>query len=141
MRRGVMVAAAVAALETAGRSVELWACVCAAAGGTHNVLATMARVCVKRAGQPLNLGEVAFACAHPGMLRRLGFAWYDHCYRDKGIQVGQGNSYGFPADPPKDMQGDVMAPSITQDHTPTDDEVLAWVRDVLKAQGIETSIN
>lgn len=137
IRRGIAIAAATSALEAAGRSVELWVALAVASKPGAKPVA-LARVCVKRAGQPLDLGVVSFASAHPAMLRRLGFAWLDHC-TEQGVKgVASRNGYGYPADPPAEYLGDVLAPSITSGVTPDDDEILAWVAEVLASQGIET---
>jgi hypothetical protein len=55
---------------------------------------TMCKVCVKQPDERLNLSKMAFALAHPSMLRRLFFKWLE---TDDYTQHDMGDYYGYPA--------------------------------------------
>jgi hypothetical protein len=157
IQRGIMAAAAVSALEAAGRSVELWARI----GGVENrgvggtgkakpykdafAAEVCASVCIKRAGQPLDLGVVSFACAHPAMYRRLGFSFLDYCaYKEgfHGVKGGSNGTYGHVAHTPPELDGDIAVPALALYKTggsATDQQILDWIREALRSQGVESN--
>lgn len=72
---GMVVAAAVVAIERAGMSVEVdTIAVVHIRGGLCGV-----RVPVKHAGEPIDYGVLAFALGHPAYHRRLKFGWIERC--------------------------------------------------------------
>lgn len=74
INRGLALAALCVAIVDSGHSVEIWS------GCTAYVRSSTrfrAMVKVLAAGEPLDLGRLAFAVAHPGMLRRLAFGLWD----------------------------------------------------------------
>jgi hypothetical protein len=90
--RGAAVFALVELLELAGIRVELSCDMFC----TKNVMnANQVNVCVlvKPADQPIDAARLAYALAHGGMLRRLGFACYE-----TGPKNFQSSGYGMPTD-------------------------------------------
>lgn len=135
-RRGAAVLALVAALEQTGRRVEI----VVGTGGrgqrnwTHDY-----RVTVKKAQAKLNLNSVAFALAHPDMLRRFVFAAMereDERFR-KGFSVGSG--YGRPARFENVPENVIHVHEATygEPQWETEESCAAWVVETLKAQGVE----
>jgi hypothetical protein len=72
--RGLALAALCSAIIEAGHSVEIWSGYAAGLPGTGRFSA-VARVIA--AGEPLDIGRLCFATAHPAMLRRLWFSVLD----------------------------------------------------------------
>ncbi|HEY0448535.1 DUF7192 family protein [Actinophytocola sp.] len=71
--RGIALATLCAAIIGAGHSVEIWSGWACMVGADRH--AAVARVV--SAGEPLDIGRLIFAVAHPLMLRRLWFAVWD----------------------------------------------------------------
>ena len=130
--RGAVAAALVTLLEHAGHSVELEVRDESVSGKTLRM-----GVLVKRAGQPLNLGEVAFALAHPSFLRRLVFSLMEHSPTDFWPSFSSG--YGRPDTTPKELQGDIYLDRMMFGETQWLDEKTAtdWIVAELKRQGVE----
>jgi hypothetical protein len=74
--RGLALATLCSALIGAGHSVEIWSCF-AGLVSTANKTRFSAAARVLSAGEPLDVGRLVFATAHPAMLRRLWFAVWD----------------------------------------------------------------
>lgn len=80
--RGVAVLVAVDVLESLGRRCEILVSQSTHTGG-HTMSGSVpnlhldANVCVKRAGEPVDLDRLAFAVAHPAFFRRLGFKFME----------------------------------------------------------------
>ena len=55
---------------------------------------TVCKVCVKQPDERLNISKMAFALAHPSMLRRLFFKWLE---TDTFTEYDMGPFYGMPA--------------------------------------------
>lgn len=128
--RGAAVAALVQALEFAGRRVELWGiAVCAQSyKGSFE-----ARVQVKAADQDLDMSRVAYALAHPSMLRRMGFACVE---ADDVASYRLGYGYGRPCD--TDNKGDIYVNEGTLGEVQWSRPASAinWVLAKLKEQGV-----
>lgn len=95
--RGARVAALVELLEYAGCRCEVL--VGAKTGhGTRNDGGTyaVARVLVKAFDQPLDVGRLAFALAHPSMLRRMMFGVWEHASEPirRRLGITRGGGYG-----------------------------------------------
>jgi hypothetical protein len=135
--RGAVAVALVQLLEHAGHSVELIAREDSASGGWQSKV----NIVIKRAGQPLNLSEVAFALAHPSMLRRFDFALYEVAPSHIASQYIH-SGYGRPEETPEGPErgdiyiGRMMYPE-TQWSKPEHAE--AWIIEQLKNQGVEVS--
>ncbi len=67
---GVAVAHYIKQLELDGTRCDVWAAISHQLRGARQTFS----VCIKRAGQPLDLAVMSFAIGHPAMLRRIGFA-------------------------------------------------------------------
>jgi hypothetical protein len=132
---GVVAAALVDALENTGRRVEL------------DVYETLCRdrymtfgCGLKRADEPLDLGALAYAVAHPSMLRRTLFAiqerlpkaWRDHF----GFYMGGG--HGSTSTLPDELRGDItieIGEAARRGVTGGYD----WILEQLRAQGVEVT--
>jgi hypothetical protein len=73
--RGVAVLVAVDLLESCGRRCEV---IVSQSTTTHDIQAD-ANIVVKRASEPVDLDRLAYAVAHPGFFRRLGFRFMEIC--------------------------------------------------------------
>lgn len=81
--RGAAVCAFVQALELAGRQSEIWLGI--------NSKGYDLQVCIKQADAPAQLDQLAFALAHPSVLRRLAFS---HWEIDGMPEAHVGSGYG-----------------------------------------------
>ena len=132
MARGSAVVALVDCLERAGHSVRLvWDC---ATQGKDRDDRAAVKVVLKTWGEALHLGRVAFAFAHPGMLRLLYFAIQDGWTKENQDLFDIAGGRGRPA-PPAEYAGALVLREMHLGNTPEDLE--KWVLDQLKAQGIE----
>jgi hypothetical protein len=127
IRRGAMVAALVQTLELAGRSGR----VTVANSTSDNIGTYHSVVVVKRAGEVLDPGVLAFALAHPAMLRRLSFASMDYA-RTLGFTMA---CYGTPKDLPESERGDIYVPKILAGEQKSED----WILEQLRSVGVEIS--
>jgi len=73
--RGVAVLVAVDLLESCGRRCE----VIVSQSTTTAQIQADANIVVKRASEPVDLDRLAYAVAHPGFFRRLGFRFMEVC--------------------------------------------------------------
>lgn len=72
----------------------------------------VAKVCIKRAGEKLNVSKLAFPMVHPSMLRRLFFRYIEVC---PDVTKGFTNGYGMPVahnTMSKIFQNDIVLPAI-----------------------------
>ncbi len=90
--RGIALATLCSAIIAAGHSVEIWSGFVGLLDDDR--IASVARVV--SAGEPLDLGRLIFAVAHPLMLRRLWFAVWDAQDPDLAQWVRDEN-YGIPS--------------------------------------------
>lgn len=90
--RGLALAALCSAIIAVGHSVEIWSGYAANLPGTGRFSA-VARVIA--AGEPLDIGRLCFATAHPAMLRRLWFSVLDAEDREFALRLVLEN-YGKP---------------------------------------------
>ncbi|RZQ59722.1 hypothetical protein EWH70_32775 [Amycolatopsis suaedae] len=141
INRGLALATLCAAIIEAGHSVEIWsgwACKL----GRRRVTAT-ARVI--SAGEPLDVGRLIFAAAHPAMLRRLWFSVWDGWHADSATELADG-TYG---QPPYDCRAEDLPPEITDpyvfpflEETDTQwtdlDVALSWCRAMFADLGLVT---
>ena len=136
--RGAAVAALIDVLESQGRRVDLFV--------SHSVTSWASKspviiyIHIKQANEPLQLDQLAFVLAHPGMLRRLQFSNMEHWpakIRDE-IGVSMGGAYGTPHVAPE--TGDITIttnPSYGDGDWKNPTTVVAWIIEQCKAQGIE----
>lgn len=135
-RRGGAIVSLVTALESAGRRVEIVGILAINAFGSMKDTLTH-RVTLKESFQKLNLPTLAFALAHPSMLRRIGFAGMEQESAEVRDALGIGYSYGMPCDidAPK---GAIYLPCMLYGAGPWDTAETAteWVTETAKAQGV-----
>lgn len=91
-RRGAAILALADSLERAGRRVEITLAMPNGGGGATEGVEY--RVIVKRASERLNLQSLAFAVAHPSMLRRLTFSAMEREQKADRDALGVGGGYG-----------------------------------------------
>jgi hypothetical protein len=104
---GAIAAALVDALENAGRRVELTVLCAISMGSSPGNIVFSADL--KRADEPLDLGTVAYALAHPSMLRRTLFSVMENTPQAwrKHYEFSRHGSYGYVTDAPEELRGDV----------------------------------
>jgi hypothetical protein len=106
--RGIALATLCSAIIAAGHGVEIWSGFVGLLGDER--VSAVARVV--SAGEPLDLGRLIFAVAHPLMLRRLWFAVWDAQDPDLAQWVRDEN-YGFPSHClPGDLPEEVSDPYV-----------------------------
>lgn len=144
--KGAVVTALVQLLEFAGHRVELTVCE-GTKGDKGGQFVT--RILVKEFDQNLDLGRVAFAMAHPSMLRRLWFSLAENLVDREGygeefqreMEVGMG--YGSPIDV-KAEEGEIyVGASSTEKGTATAEinwtnpkAARDWILEKLREQGV-----
>lgn len=79
-------------LETSGQRVRLN--VMLAASDDNRKHHSICKVCVKQPEERLNISKMAFALAHPSMLRRFFFRWIE---TDPFVEFDIGDAYGYPS--------------------------------------------
>jgi len=130
--KGAIVSVLIELLEYAGNRVEVHVGDAGAAGGYHYENYTI----IKRADQPLDMPRIAFAIAHPAMLRRLGFSCIERIPIEWWLSFGRG--YGRPAELLKNKEYDIYVGESTYGDHQWEAERAAqiWVIEQLKRQGI-----
>lgn len=131
-RRGAVIAAFALALARLGTAVEVWADI--SQRMERRPVHRRMRVLVKPHDGAVDESVLAFALAHPAMLRQLAFA----CWRDfADVDVLGGErvwSHAYPADPARDMpDGTIYLPSVLSDRDVPDADVM--LRDLLRQAG------
>ena len=136
-RKGAAVHAVVELLEYAGHRVEVVYVTSSACYGSNP---WQVWVTIKRASEVMDPGRLAFALAHPAMLRRLNFSIWEQMgdvdFLDRcGIPDG---GYGQPYALDEEDQGDIyIGESVGGGGVWRSDETAeAWVLDQLRNQGI-----
>lgn len=146
--KGAAVAALIELLEFAGNRVELINLVHATAINRSGPIAFMKSVIVKAFDQPLDMGRIIFAIAHPSMMRRLGFrvAELGSPAMQKRTHVGSG--YGYPAGPEQarllteyNLTPDIYfsAAGLYDKQWRNEAATQKWVLETLKAQGVNVN--
>lgn len=140
-RRGAAIVALVDCLEAAGRRAEVWFEFGLYAKHDHSAGARMrVEVCIKRAGEALNLDLMGFALAHPVCFRRLGFSYMELREANWREAFGVGVNYGTCLSESEDLEqmagADVAIPCGVgnQSKFESDEAALAWVREQLDRQ-------
>lgn len=138
--RGAAIAAAVMALAERGIPVEVW-CGYIVADEPANRGSDIARTLVKvqEAGAAIDIDAFAFWCAHPAVLRRLGFRDLENDPEDavaRATHVG----YGYPA-PGRNMKQDAgldlwlpFTPDVGDWKAPED--AMPWLLRILAKAGL-----
>lgn len=140
MFSGALAAALVDSLENAGRRVELQVhqTIAPYTGHRDNLLTVGANL--KDANDPVDLGAIAYAVAHPSMLRRTLFSVEEHApkaYREAyGFSPGYG--YGYPRNTPEHLRGDVHI-DLRESTDLDPEQAYTWILDRLREQGVEIS--
>jgi len=135
-KRGAVVAALVDLLEQGGKRVEVFVGSCQSSGDSrHEWL-----VKVKEAGRPLNLDSVAFWVAHPGVLRRIGFA-VNETLPQAAFDGIMGFGYGMPdsfRSPREENSLYIDKMLLGAGPWDTPEGAIRWLKEELKKQGLLT---
>jgi hypothetical protein len=137
--RGLALATLCAAIIGSGHSVEIWSgWACTIRGERHTA---MARVIT--AGEPLDVGRLVFAVAHPLMCRRLWFAVWDAQDPELAMKLlsadyGQPPYHCLPSDLPDEVTDPYVFPYLRpNDPQWTDlDTALDWCHDTFVDLGL-----
>lgn len=131
LARGAAVAALIELLEFAGIGVELTVVDLA----TFR-LTTETRILVKPLEQPLDIPRIAYALAHPAMLRRSLFAISEQFPAHIRAGISIPGSYGAPADTQE--QGDLYFGKSSLGDVQWSNPIVAraWIISQLKKQGV-----
>lgn len=100
LEEGIKALQVIQSLETAGQRVRLnvmWAVSDYSRAHHH-----LCKVCVKQPDERMNLSKMAFALAHPSMLRRFFFKWLE---TDTFAACDMGDGYGCPSERPIKEKG------------------------------------
>lgn len=139
LRRGVALTALALALEETGHAVELWADLStsgrARSGGRMYAIRT--RVLVKGAHDFVDHSRIAYAYAHPTMLRHLGFAQWDGAPEKFHTPCSLGGGYGSVTQPLRDLpDGTLYLPGLRSSADVPEPE--RFVIDTLRDLGLIT---
>jgi hypothetical protein len=134
--RGGVITGLVYALENLGVPVRCTVYDVAATGSDIYIVDAL----VKSEGQPLDIGRLAFAIAHPAMLRRIFFSVEENETNAvrKVFGFAHGTGYGFVGEIPDAWRGDVYlsGADLRSLHWSTPERAVAWVVDRLRAIGV-----
>lgn len=138
--RGLALAALCAAIVEAGHGVEIWSGFTTRVRRDSGPCSAVARVI--SSGEPLDVGRLIFAVAHPAMLRRLWFAVWDG--GDAGTAaLLKAAQYGVPQPcRPSDLPDGITDPYVFPYLEPDDpqwrdlDTALAWCRGMFADLGL-----
>lgn len=138
LARGAMVAAVIDALESRGHRTSLTVAeaVSPTRSGDKKRDRQINEYIVKTESDPLDLERVAFAVAHPSMLRRIFFAVEEHLPRNIREAYGfhGGGGYGIPAEIPTEhplrSEADIYLPQLLGHYTISQavNEAVEWLR-------------
>ncbi|AUG81044.1 hypothetical protein CFP65_6388 [Kitasatospora sp. MMS16-BH015] len=143
--RGLALAALSAAIVAAGHSVEIWSGYAVHHGRPAARYTAMAKVI--SAGEPLDIGRLVFAAAHPAMLRRLWFAVWDGQERELARRLKE-DRYGRPGydcraeDLPAESAAEAYVfPYLVPEHAQWRElgSALAWCRELFADLGLLNS--
>lgn len=132
IRRGAALCAAAYCLHRAGYGTEIWAALALNDFGTTHFQVS---VLIKRANAHFDLGRLAFACAHPSMLRRFMFAALEN--QGKEFHAVLGHCYGRPTNL-TGIKSDVCIERAlgSESHWQSSEACVEWVLATLKTQGV-----
>lgn len=133
-RRGAAIVALAQALESAGRRVEITAVLAVKSYGDSKITH---RIKVKESFQKLHIPTLAFALAHPSMLRRIGFAAMEAEPADVRRALNVPGGYGTPANVTA-PEGALYLPMMYggEPQWKTVESATEWVTAQAKAQGV-----
>jgi len=134
---GALAAALVDALENSGRRVELDALCSIESSHKSGYFFTFGTK-LKRSEQQLDMGAIAFALAHPSMLRRILFAAWETAPLKAVETFGfrHGLSYGRVRSSPDELMGDVHLNLNTASRMNIE-EGYDWIIEQLRSQGVD----
>ena len=137
IRRGAAVAALIQALQARGYAVAVDAVFTVTSEPSGRGSRSYMTVALHRPEHPLDVDRLAFALAHPAMLRRLVFSWME-CqpkeYR-RTFHVVDTGGYGYPAELPEADAGqyDIVVPKIDKREFADDMAAARWLNSQLQA--------
>lgn len=133
--RGAAVMALVNAFAMMQHPVEIYACL-GIHGGRDKRMSYSIKV--QAADQPLNMGRVMFALAHPTMLRHLLFAAEHQENANIQRDFGIGGSYGHPGyetiidDLDINVENAIILPPLMSNNGWSEEESVTWIKSQLE---------
>lgn len=140
MIKGAAIGALVMLLEQSRRSVEVevvWRSNCWRGVRVPKLVET--RLLVKKTGDSLDLGKLAFVLAHPSFLRRFGFGVMERI-KDESINTVCRLCGGYGSVEPVKSDADIYVPGSSLDAMGNYSGIAGaekWIIEKLKAQGVE----
>lgn len=133
-RRGAAVLALVDLLESAGYRVELTILFASRSLETRNICST--RINVKQAGEALDVTRLCYVLAHPSMLRRTVFSYWE-TLASLRYEFGfyRGGNYGSAAD--DDAEADLYVQESALDYFHSDESAQWWIQNALQTLGVK----
>jgi hypothetical protein len=132
--KGATIAALIELLERAGKRVELKGRM-SSTGHDKAKPNFRYQVMIKEAGEPIDVDRIAFALAHPGCLRRLGFSIMEQASEkiQRAIGIGEwGSGYGMPTEwQERDIHREYKPRRIRVHASRMDQETISGSRDNL----------
>ncbi|WP_326569726.1 hypothetical protein VSH64_01325 [Amycolatopsis rhabdoformis] len=142
INRGLALVTLCAAIIDAGHSVEIWSGFTGTLKTRFAQLRTSAVARVISAGEPLDIGRLIFAVAHPAMLRRLWFGVWDAQPEDVAKAV-KADAYTTPVDCraddlPAEVTEPYVFPHLTEQDRQSDDlpTALGWAKGLFGELGL-----
>ncbi|MFC4014066.1 hypothetical protein ACFOY2_43045 [Nonomuraea purpurea] len=140
INRGLALATLCAAIIEAGHSVEIW---CGATGMVNSRTRYRAMIRAISAGEPLDIGRLIFAMAHPAMCRKMVFGLWDG--REPAVVRAMVRAnYGYPpfdcrpTDLPEEIADPYIFPYLEEGDRQWDDleTALEWCRQMFADLGL-----
>ena len=142
IERGALILSLIDSLESAGISTEVvWIHNSTVEPYRSSPQTISSRVMLKRAEDPLDVEALAFACANPSMLRRIGFGASEtmplRVVREFGYEKQNLKMYGFTEHAkPDDLEpGDAWIGGYEMVGYGSDR--IAWLKDAIQQMGAE----
>ena len=134
-RKGAAAVALIQCLELAGFRVEV-SIKNGLASGYQQGASYIFQCVLKEASQPVDIDRIIFALAHPSAFRRIGFSIFEG---DKEFMDAHSSGYGYPAECPREMRGDIYIGSslLGGVQWETEEATQKWILGELRRQGIK----
>ena len=134
-RKGAAAVALVQCLELAGFRVEI-ALKNGLASSYGQGSSYIFQTVLKDAGQPIDIDRIVYALAHPSAFRRIGFSIFEG---DQEFMDAHSSGYGYPAEVPKSMRGDIYIGSSLLGGSQWDsaEATEEWILNELQRQGVK----
>jgi hypothetical protein len=133
--KGILTCALLDTLEHLGYRTELVVAFCTKARPSEKCTNTI-EIMVKHPDDWLDIDKIAFACAHPSTLRRLGFSIWEQQPANIVKHYNIGGNYGCPTAIPHLQDGTVYVPELHAGEAPTPEAQMELIRTALEKVGV-----